>query len=138
MTESKSNTKITDTIKEFIRYCLVGGIAFLVDFGVLIFFTEVLNLDYKISAIFGFIAGLAVNYILSKTFVFKKKVNSETKAFTIFAIIGIIGLGITELGLWLGADIVGIDYRIAKIIVTGVVLFWNYLGRKFLIFNREI
>ena len=125
------------TIKEFIRYCFVGGIAFLVDYGILVFVTEVIGLDHKISAIFGFIAGLTVNYLLSKTIVFKAQVKNNATAFLIFAVIGVVGLGLTELGMWAGVDIWGYDYRIVKILVTGVVLVWNFTGKKLLVFNSK-
>ena len=124
-------------IFEFLRYCIVGGIAFLVDMGVLMFFTEIFHLDPKISAVFGFICGLIVNYILSKVFVFKKTVNKQAQAFIIFAVIGVIGLGITELCMYLGVDVMHIDYRLVKIAATGLVLIYNYTARKLLVFNKE-
>lgn len=124
-------------IKEFFRYCIVGGLAFLIDFGILVLLTEVSKLDYKLSAICGFVAGLIVNYILSKVFVFKQEVKKEVKAFIIFSFVGVVGLGLTELGMWLGSDVWKFDYRIAKVAMTGVVLIWNYTGRKILVFNKR-
>lgn len=134
---NRDGVKMKNTIKEFLRYCLVGGLAFLVDFGILVFVTQIVGLDHKISTIFGFMAGLTVNYILSKVFVFKKQVSSDVKAFLTFTAIGTIGLGITELGMWQGVDKWGFDYRIVKIFITGVVLIWNFAGRKLLVFNNR-
>ena len=61
---------------EFLRYAIVGGIAALVDMGVLALFKEVVfGGSEKVSALIiattaGFFAGLAVNFILSRIFVF--------------------------------------------------------------------
>ena len=86
---------------------------------------------------FGFIIGLVVNYLLSLLFVFKKNTEKgkHWKAFFLFAVIGMIGLVLTELGMWLGVEILAIHYLFVKVIVTLLVLLWNYLGRKFFIFT---
>lgn len=48
-----------------------------------------------------------------------------------------MGLGWTEIGMWIGVSVLDGHYVPVKIAVTGAVLLWNYLGRKILIFNRE-
>lgn len=132
-------------IKEFIRYALVGGISFLADFGTLTLFEELIfgqTTDWKIfiSTAVGFIVGLVVNYILSLIFVFRAQDNKNSGRsvgdFLIFALVGIIGLGITEGFMHLGVNVIGVHYMIIKIVAAGIVLVWNYLGRKILIFNR--
>ena len=88
----------------------------------------------------GFIVGLIVNYILSIIFVFKNSENSNSgrsvKAFIVFAIIGVIGLGLTELGMYVGVYLLKWHYLITKVIVAALVLIWNYCGRKIFVFNK--
>lgn len=128
---------------EFARYLAVGGAAFLVDFGVLVLFNSVLPELYGyrlyVSTALGFIAGLIFNYIFSLLFVFKSAKNSNVgrsaAAFIVFALVGLVGLGLTELGMYLGAGLLKLHYMAVKICVTGIVLLWNYLGRKILIFK---
>lgn len=129
---------------EFLRYCVVGGCAFLVDAGTLALFNQVILPElfgYRlyIAAAIGFIVGLIFNYIFSLIFVFKsakeRKAGRTVSAFFIFAVIGLIGLGLTELGMYLGTYLLGIHYMLVKIVVTGFVLMWNYLSRKILIFK---
>lgn len=130
-------------IFEFLRYIAVGGLAFLVDFGFLVLFNEILPELYGfrlyISTALGFLAGLFFNYSFSLLFVFTSAKNSNVgrsvTAFIIFALIGVIGLGLTELGMYLGTGLLRFHYMFVKIIVTGIVLIWNYLGRKILIFK---
>ena len=130
-------------IGEFIRYAIVGGIAFLVDFGTLVASQELLFKDLRhgvyISTVFGFVAGLAVNYVLSLLFVFTQKKDKgkgrTVGAFLIFGAIGLLGLFLTELGMWVGVELLDWNYMLVKVLVTGAVLAWNYLGRKILIFN---
>lgn len=132
-------------IKEFIRYFFVGGSAFLVDFGVLVLTREFIfkgmgETGILIATALGFIAGLIFNYILSILFVFdnaKEKIKGkEVSTFIIFGIIGIIGLGLTELGMWFGIVLFGQQaYTIVKVFVAAVVLLWNFLARKIIIFK---
>ena len=130
-------------IFEFMRYLIVGGTAFLIDFCVLVLFNTVLPELYGyrlyIATALGFIAGLVFNYFFSILFVFKaardKKTGRSAGAFMLFAIIGVVGLGLTELGMYAGTELLHVHYMLVKIVVTGIVLMWNYLGRKFLIFK---
>lgn len=139
-------------IYEILRYIVVGGIAFLIDFSVLFLFEEFIfptssNLTIAISTAAGFCAGLAVNYILSLTFVFTSAKGTDKgkslKDIAIFAIIGIVGLALTEIGMFSGLILLkhininffGKNYLLTKAFVTVAVLAWNYLGRKILIFK---
>ena len=130
---------------EFLRYCVVGGVAFLADFGTLVLAQECFLKQFAcgvyVATVFGFIVGLAVNYALSRWFVFTQKKDKgkgrSVGAFLVFGIIGLLGLGWTELGMWIGIEGLHWNYMIVKVLVTGAVLVWNYLGRKLLIFNSK-
>jgi putative flippase GtrA len=144
----QNKTKTNKLIREFLRYAVVGGIAFLFDAGALAFCREIIfkgsgsEAVMAISVAAGFIVGLVVNYILSILVVFKtaeqQKKGKTVKAFLIFAVIGLIGLGLTELGMYLGVKIVGstgLWYLLVKCFVAGAVLVWNYIGRKIFVFK---
>ena len=126
-------TKSDNTFIQFFRYLFVGGIAAVVNIGLLYVLTDFAHLHYIISNIISFIAGLVVNYILSKKFVFQEKTKiSRTKEFIIYSVIGVLGLGIDTLLMWVFTDCIGIYYMISKIISTMVVFIWNFGARKVL------
>ena len=130
---------------EFLRYTMVGGVAFLADFGTLVCVQELFLSGFSagvyIATVCGFVVGLAVNYTLSLAFVFTREEDRgkgrTVGAFLTFGIIGLLGLALTELGMWIGVGVLAWNYMFVKIIVTGVVLFWNYLGRRVLVFNTR-
>lgn len=130
-------------ILEFLRYVVVGGIAFLADFGALVgaqeLFLKQFSWGLYAATVVGFIVGLAVNYFLSLLFVFvaakDRGKGRSVSAFLIFGIIGLVGLGLTELGMWIGVALLAWNYMVVKVLVTGAVLMWNYLGRKLIIFR---
>lgn len=130
-------------VLEFLRYVVVGGIAFLADFGALVGSQELFFKQFAwgvyAAAVIGFVVGLAVNYFLSLIYVFTSPKDCgkgrSVGAFLVFGIVGLVGLGLTELGMWLGIECLGWNYMVVKIFTTGAVLMWNYLGRKLLIFR---
>ena len=125
--------KTDNTFIQFFRYLFVGGFAAIVNIGMLYVFTDLCNIYYIISNILSFILGLIVNYLLSKKFVFQEETNiSRTKEFIIYAIIGVIGLGIDTVFVWLFTDVFKIHYMISKLVSTAIVFIWNFGARKVL------
>ena len=149
---------------EIFRFLLVGGTATIVDYFVFWIFDGVLfplitdaawwtTVSLILSTALGFCVGLIVNWLLSISFVFRQVKNKEeatsNKSFMIFTIIGVIGLAITEVGILLlvailpefslfgSTALLGTSWAkwLAKVIMTCIVLVWNYVGRKLFVFK---
>ena len=127
-----------DFFIQLFRYVFVGGFAFLVDYGILFFLTEYVGLHYLLSATCSFLAGLIVNYLISTTWVFNQsKLKNKWIEFVVFGLIGIVGLGFNNLFLYLLTDKIGIHYMISKIIVAAIVMLWNFIARKVILFKDK-
>lgn len=123
-------------IGQLFRYAVVGGISFVVDYGSLWLLTEKAGLPYLWSAAIAFILGLICNYLLSTAWVFgESKIKNAWGEFLAFAIIGLVGLGLNELIMYGCTDGLGFHYMLSKIVSTGIVFFWNFLARRFLVFK---
>lgn len=119
------------TARQFVRYFGVALIGLGFDFGTLVFLREVFGVNYLVAAAAGFVAGLAVNYALSVRYVFKNsKLKSRTMEFVMFGVIGLIGLGILSLSMWVLTDLLNFHYVLSKCFATVVVYMWNFFGRK--------
>lgn len=124
------------TIIQLFRYFVVGGAAFLVDFGSLFVLTDFFGVYYLISAAIAFILGLIVNYGLSISWVFNNRtLENSTLEFGVFSLIGIVGLGLNEIFIWFFTAEIGFYYLISKMISAVIVLFWNFFARKFVLFR---
>lgn len=143
------------TILEIIRFLIVGSVATLVDyfmtglyeFMVLKdefnhFYDVFFRIDFPTHVVLkattlGFLSGLIVNYFLSIIFVYDELGNSKSKkGFIVFAILSLIGLLISNIGMYLGYDLLNINQWIVKILVTGVVLIYNYISKRLIIFRK--
>ena len=122
---------------QLFRYGFVGGIAYVVDFGLLFVLTEYASVPYLISAAISFLAGLCTNYLLSIVWVFKtRSVENKVTEFSVFAVIGVVGLGFNELFLWVFTALAGWHYLLAKLAATPLVFLWNFFARRVALFSR--
>lgn len=121
----------SDLTVQVLRGLIVAVIAFAVDFGMLLVFKEVFGIHYLLAATLSFSLGVIVSYYLSIKWVFNnRKFSNKHAEFIIFLIICIAGL-LLNLGIIAGmVQLLGIDYRIAKVVSTVVVFFWNFIARK--------
>ena len=122
--------KTDKTLIQFIRYIFVGGIAAVVNIGMLYVFTDIFKIHYLISNILAFILGLIVNYTLSKKLVFQDKKVNKKKEFIIYALIGVIGLLFDTLFMFIFTSSIKVYYMLSKIISTILVFIWNFIARK--------
>ncbi|MBM6999009.1 GtrA family protein [bacterium] len=110
---------------------VVGVIAFVIDYGLMILLTEAFHVPYLLSTTISFVVSLIFNYLMSMRFVFSHKDGmSRRREFVIFVVLSVIGLAINDLLMWLGTDIVGVVYYVTKIFATAVVMVWNFVTRK--------
>ena len=125
-------------IEQIMKFGVVGAIAFVIDFGVMVFLTEVFGIDPVISATVSFIISVVFNYAASMRYVFSHREGmSRTREFVIFVVLSAIGLGINDLLIWAGTDLASFDYRLVKIFATAVVMVWNFVTRKIFLEGEE-
>lgn len=136
-------------IQQFLKFGVVGGIAFLIDAGIMIVLSsKYIGMPIVIANVISFSVSVIFNYIASMAFVFESRDDiSKKKEFIIFMILSIIGLIINTVivtGL--------LDYAFAsfkdsayypyiklgvKIIATGIVTVYNFVTRKIFLEKKE-
>ena len=117
--------------QQIARFGVIGVLAFAIDYGFLYAFTEWLGIYYLISSVLSFSISVIFNYIASVLWVFDvKQETSKTRNFILFIVFSVIGLGINQLIMWLGVELLGLHYMLVKIFATAVVMVWNFVTRK--------
>lgn len=120
-----------ELIAQFMKFGIVGVLAFIIDYGLMILLTEAFGVPYLASTTISFIVSVIFNYVASMRYVFKRKDDmSRRREFIIFVALSVIGLAINDVFMWLMTDQLFIDYRFSKIVVTFIVAVWNFVTRK--------
>lgn len=123
--------KLSYLASQFMKFGVVGFIAFFIDYGTMIFLTEVFGVPYLASTTAGFIVSVIFNYVASMRFVFVHKEGlSRKREFAIFITLSVIGLLINDVLMWIFVDMALVDYRLSKIGVTALVMVYNFITRK--------
>ena len=88
-------------IAQVLKFGVVGGTAFLIDYGIMIVLTEFCGINYLISSGISFVVSVIYNYILSVHWVFDvDKDGDKKKEFIVFILLSVIGLGLNQLLMW--------------------------------------
>ncbi len=99
---------------EILRFLLVGGGCFLLDYGLLYILTEYAGLYYRLCLIYVFHGASAETH----------------RAKILFFGSSIAGLALNQLLMWVLVDGLSVYYMLAKIIAAGIVTVWNYVLKR--------
>ena len=122
---------------ELNKYIVSGLAAVLVDYTVLITLTELFGIHYLISNICGYMSGLLVAYTLNIRWVFRyRKYEQKTKLeFSIFIVIVLIGLAISEAMIFMLVETLALPYTLAKLVSIGAIFIFNFTAKKRFLFS---
>jgi len=129
-------SKTSHHLVEFLRYFIVSVASLGTDFVLLYLLTSVAGIYYLVSAVFSYLAGMLVNYFLSSYWVFsKRKLTNRAAEFSVFALIGLAGLGVNELLMWVFTGVFLLHYLISRVFSAGIGYVWKYFARKYLLYR---
>jgi len=117
----------------------VGGV---VDYLLMILFTEVFHVHYTISIAIGGIVGAIVNFSINRFWAFRSKIHpyqlSGRKQLFRFVFVAVNSILLKMSGTYLLTTFLKIDYKISRIITDLVVsVAFNYMLQRYWVFKRE-
>jgi putative flippase GtrA len=122
---------------EFLRYFLCSALALAID-SATYWLALHAGLTYPVAGVAGFLAGVSTAYLLSVRWVFRRRsVANPGVEFLVFLGIGVAGLAVTELLLWLQIGVLGFGPMAAKLCAAAGVFVFNFAGRKLVLFTRR-
>ncbi len=127
------------TINQFIKFCIVGFTNVLVDFSFLNLFHLLLHLNIYLSATLSFLIAGFNSFYWNRRWTFRATDPQKAKTqFIQFLLINTIGLGINNLIMYLFIDKLFLNYNLAKLIATIIVVFYNFTANKLWTFKSTI
>jgi putative flippase GtrA len=159
----KLSTSVRTSQKEvarFLKFSVVGAVGALIDFGLLNLLVQQARFPKVLANACSFTAAVISNFIWNRLWVYPETRGEPLrKQFVQFFLINLIGLGINtaifysadrwllgEVGLLAapigalattaGASHFDLAYNGAKVIATGVVLFWNFFANRLWTFRH--
>ena len=124
--------------RELVRYTVAGGLASIVDVGMLVVLTRGLEVYYLHAAAIAFGVGLLTSYILSIRWVFQARTwQNPWVEVGLFTCIGGMGLLWCSVCMWILTEYAHLHYLCSKMVSALVVFCWNFLTKKGLLFHRS-
>jgi putative flippase GtrA len=123
--------------RQFAAFFGVGLVAAVVHYGLLISLVEGYRMDPVPAALAGYVAGGIVSYLLNRRHTYASD-RPHVEATWRFAIVAIIGFGLTWAGMAILVRGLAVPYLAAQLVTTGIVLFWSFLAHKFWTFREPI
>ncbi|MBK8809010.1 MAG: GtrA family protein [Bacteroidales bacterium] len=116
----------SEFILKFLKFGVVGGIGFVIDFSLTYLFKEKLKVHKYIANGVGFFVAATCNYVLNRIWTFHSNDPEVALQFVIFLVVSIIGFGINTLFLYLFEIKFKLNFYVAKLLAIGVTMFWNF------------
>lgn len=124
---------------DFIRFCIVGTLGFVINFVLLTLLYKVLGIHVFIAQLISSEVALFSNFILHHNWTYKHKVTKKTVKnlliqFHMSSWTAIIGSALIVAG---GVRLLHMHYLAALIIASAVGLVWNFAWTKFVIWRHH-
>ena len=129
--KGKLNDKQKKLLMQIFKFIIVGGIATIIDWIIYYLLYNYLDFDPLVANILSYLLATIYNYFGSVKYVFKVNDKNMKKTFTIFLILSLVGLLLSELLIYLMINIMLMNKMLAKIFATMLVMIFSFVTRKY-------
>jgi len=119
---------------QFLKYLAAGALAFGTEYGLYFFLFRCAGLFFLTANIFAMTAGFAVSFLLNRYWSFRSRdpfFNQLIKYTGLF----IINLFLSSSLIYLATKYAGLSPLLSKILVMGLIVLWNYVLYKKIIYR---
>lgn len=122
-------------IQQFSKFVVIGGLTTALDFIILYLLCDGWSLHYLISTAVAFTLSTVFNYLASMRYVFVSRyaVHERHREALTFLFLSVLGLALTQGLMYTCVDLLQLNVFLGKVLVTGIVMFFNFFTRKIFI-----
>ena len=120
------------------RFLFSGGLATVTNIGLLFILVHFFYMWYLLAAILSFVAAVIVSFTMQKFFTFNDYTREKIKQQTAFYFgIQIFNLCLNTLLMYIGVDLLRIQYVLAQVLISGGMAIYNFFVYKHMVFTPD-
>lgn len=123
--------------RQFAIFAAVGIAAMIAHYGALIGLVEGASWRAVPATLVGYVCGGIVSYLLNRRHTYQSDRPHEEAGWR-FALVAAIGFGLTWLFMYVLHDQFGIQYLLAQLITTAIVMAWSFIAHKWFTFGEPL
>lgn len=120
--------------RNLILYGVIGCFTATLDFVVFTILSRYAGLHYQLANCISVLVGITASFFLNRTYNFKVK-DKTVRRFSFFLTVGLCGLMLSNIILWVGIDKMGENSSVVKLLSIVLVVFFQFLLNKYITFR---
>lgn len=125
----------SEIIRQFVKFCLVGVLNTLIDFGVYLFFSRLIGLYFLLANFISVIVAMTFSFFLNKYWTFANREKKIKSQYLKFALVNLVYFLLYNLIFFSLVNYLHVYDLLAKVGAIIIGLFWNFLANKFWTFS---
>ena len=127
--------KLYSKFRYLILYGIIGCISSGLDFILYTILVELCNLHYIAANCISVLVGITTSFTLNRKYNFKVT-DKTAQRFAIFLVVGLAGMLLSNLILWISIDVLSLNAIVSKLLSIMLVVFFQFLLNKYITFNN--
>lgn len=120
--------------RHIVLYGIIGSFSSGLDFAIYTLLVQVVGLQYIFANCISVLGGISTSFVLNRNYNFQVKDNTKRR-FAIFLTVGLCGLMLSNLILYVCIDVLDLNKIISKLLSIVLVVFFQFLVNKYFTFK---
>lgn len=129
-------SRIYQRFRNLILYGIIGSFTSALDFAVFTMLSKYIGIHYIVANCISVLIGISTSFALNRSINFKVK-DKTGKRFLIFLTVGVCGLLLSNVILYVGIDMLSGDELIVKLASIVLVVGFQFILNKFITFKEK-
>ena len=127
---------IISKFRNLILYGIIGCFSSGLDFLIYTLLVQTAGVQYILANCISVLGGITTSFILNRNYNFKVKDHAKRR-FTIFLTVGLCGLILSNIILYVCIDMMSVNKILSKLLSVGLVVFFQFLMNKYVTFKKN-
>ncbi len=123
--------------RRFFRYLICGCGAAVINYSFFLLFCKVCKLHFSLAMFLAVLLTWIYSFCVNKLFVFESKSRKTFREGVFFVLQQLLLLGVANGLMWISISLIRIPSEISWLLVSGIILFLNFAGMKFIIWRNK-